>query len=210
MSANLEQLDSITTSAEGGERAPTKYVVDTNLDLVKEIDEDVQYQIAQAQSPLSANSKESWQLCKRVTLRDYYLFKLHSYLSLIQNLLCSLRCHPARGFPERHVQWFRWQPSRVYQCRTSVSELFRPEVGWVCDGLGLHSLQCGLDHRVRLWRSDHGLLWASKGHAVGLSVHLGWGSSCCWSADPAAVQGLAILARFWGHFTDSFGSCLCD
>lgn len=69
MSANLEQLDSITTSAEGGDPAPTKYVVDTNLDLIKEIDEEVQYQIAQAQSPLSPFSKESWQLCKRVPLR---------------------------------------------------------------------------------------------------------------------------------------------
>ena len=36
----------------------------TNLEDIKEVGEEVQYQIAQAQSPLSAISKSSWQLCK--------------------------------------------------------------------------------------------------------------------------------------------------
>jgi hypothetical protein len=36
----------------------------TNIEDIKGVGEDVQYQIAQAQSPLSATSKASWKLCK--------------------------------------------------------------------------------------------------------------------------------------------------
>ena len=65
MSASLAPTESISKSMEG-DNAVSKYVTDntTNLEKIKEVDEDVQYQIAQAQSPLSASSKASWQLCK--------------------------------------------------------------------------------------------------------------------------------------------------
>jgi predicted transcriptional regulator len=65
MSASLAPTESISKSMEG-DNAVSKYVTDntTNLEDIKEVDEDVQYQIAQAQSPLSASSKEAWQLCK--------------------------------------------------------------------------------------------------------------------------------------------------
>lgn len=75
MSSSLAQTDSITKSVDG-DHTHSKYVIDTstNLEDIKEIDEDVQYQIAQAQSPLSASSKASWQLCKRALRADFAAF----------------------------------------------------------------------------------------------------------------------------------------
>jgi hypothetical protein len=75
MSSSLAQTDSITKSVDG-DHTHSKYVIDTstNLEDIKEIDEDVQYQIAQAQSPLSASSKASWQLCKHALRADLAAF----------------------------------------------------------------------------------------------------------------------------------------
>lgn len=66
MSSSLALTDSITKSIEDGDHAATKNAAGNvmTLDDIKEVDEEVQYQIAQAQSKLSATSKSSWQLCK--------------------------------------------------------------------------------------------------------------------------------------------------
>lgn len=66
MGSSLALTDSITKSIDNGDHPTTKNEVGhiSNLDDIKEIDEEVQYQIAQAQSKLSATSKASWKLCK--------------------------------------------------------------------------------------------------------------------------------------------------
>ena len=66
MSSDLALTDSISQSVAYSETPTAKNATGniTTLENIKEVDEEVQYQIAQAQSPLSATSKASWQLCK--------------------------------------------------------------------------------------------------------------------------------------------------
>ena len=202
MSSDLALTDSISQSVAYSETPTAKNATGniTTLENIKEVDEEVQYQIAQAQSPLSATSKASWQLCKPT---------LSPNTCTDRTLLNISRCHSPRSFLKRNIKRLRWQSSRVHQCGTSVSQFLPFEVGWIINRLGVHPLQCCFNHWLRLRWSYYGLLWASPWHAIWLYLHNRRCGACSRSPDTGTVQSLSVLVGFRRHPADSFSSCLC-